>query len=65
MKVKAVKSFANANISMGLGFVANLPAEVARPLIEAGLVVEEGKKEEISAVKPAAKKKAVKADADK
>ena len=65
MRVKAVKSFANANISMGLGFVADLPAEVARPLIEAGLIVEEGKKEETSAVKPAAKKKAVKADEDK
>lgn len=65
MKVKAVKSFANANISMGLGFVANLPAEVAKPLIEEGIVVEEGKQEETSAVKPAAKKKAVKADEDK
>lgn len=65
MKVKAVKSFANANISMGLGFVANLPAEVARPLIEAGLVVEEGKKEEAPAVEPAAKKKAVKANDNK
>lgn len=64
MKVKAVKSFANANISMGLGFVANLPAEVARPLIEAGLVVEEGKKEE-APTKPAAKKKVVKTDDDK
>ena len=64
MKVKAVKSFANANISMGLGFVANLPAEVARPLIEAGLVVEEGKNEETPA-KPTAKKKVVKTDDDK
>ena len=44
MKVKAVKSFANAYISLGRGSVANIPAEVAKPLIEAGIVVEEGKK---------------------
>lgn len=65
MKVKAVKSFANAYISLGRGSVANIPAEVAKPLIEAGIVVEEGKKEETPAVKPAAKKKVVKANDNK
>lgn len=65
MKVKAVKSFSNATISLGVGSVANLPAEAAKPLIEAGLVVEEGKKEEAPAVKPAAKKKVVKANGNK